>query len=138
MGEVAGVDERRAEGEVWILFAAVILMVNGAFNLLYGLVAITKDSYLDKHVLFSSVTTWGVVVVILGIVAIIAAIAVFMKQPWSRWLGVGVCAVDAVVQLGFLRAFPFWSALIIAIDILVIYGLVVYGGREGVWVYEGA
>jgi hypothetical protein len=138
MGEVAGVDERRAEGEVWILFAAVILMVAGVFNILYGLVAITKDSYLSNHVLFSSVTTWGVVILIVGIIAVIVAIAVFFKQRWSRWLGVIVCGVDATIQLAFLGAFPFWSALIIAIDILVIYGLVVYGGREGVWVYEGA
>ena len=40
-------------------------------------------------------------------------------------MGVVAAMTHAVVSLGFITAFPFWTILIIAIDIIVIYGLLV-------------
>jgi hypothetical protein len=37
--------------------------------------------------------------------------------------------VSAVVNLGFLSAYPIWSAIMIAVDILVIWALTVHGGE---------
>ena len=36
---------------------------------------------------------------------------------------IAMAVVSAVSQVGFLAAYPFWSLLIIALDVIVIYAL---------------
>jgi hypothetical protein len=120
-------------GAAWVLFAGVVLFAAGAFNVLDGLVAVSKASYMQGQPMFSTMGTWGWVVFAIGIVGLIVGAGVTFRQQWARWAGIVVCLVDALVQLAFLKTFPFWSAMIIGLDFLVIYALVVYGGRSGVW-----
>jgi hypothetical protein len=46
-------------------------------------------------------------------------------SAWAGW--VAFAGVNAIVQLGFLAAYPVWSILIIALDVVVIYALIVHG-----------
>jgi hypothetical protein len=116
--------------DLWVLFSAIMLLAGGCVNLLSGLVAVEKGGYFDNHLLFSSLKVWGWTVVGAGVVSIAAgALLFFNTRPWARWLAVGVCFLDAILQTAFFRAFPFWSALTIGLDGLVIYGLVVHGGQ---------
>ena len=48
-------------------------------------------------------------------------------SPWGLVAGVVVAGVQAILQLGFLAAYPVWSILIIALDVVVIYALIVHG-----------
>jgi hypothetical protein len=63
---------------------------------------------------------------------VLAALGVWARTPGVRWFGVAVAAVNAIVQLLFIPAYPFWSLTIFTLDILVIYGLVAYGTRSSV------
>ena len=56
-------------------------------------------------------------------------VGVFVKNQFSRWVGVVVLAGNAIVQLMMIPAYPFWSLSIFALDILAIYGLIAYGKR---------
>jgi hypothetical protein len=46
-----------------------------------------------------------------------------------RWFGVAVAMCNAIAQLLFIPAYPFWSLTLFTVDILVIYGLIAHGKR---------
>ena len=45
-------------------------------------------------------------------------------------IGVISATFNAAAQLFFLPSYPLWSLAIFAVDILIIYGLIVYGGTR--------
>jgi hypothetical protein len=115
----------------WILFAGVMMIMMGVFHACAGLVALFKDEYflVGKSGLTVSVdyTAWGWVHLIGGVVVALAGFAVMVGQMWARVLGVVLAVASAIVNIGFLAAYPVWSAIIIALDVLVIYALTVHG-----------
>ena len=115
----------------WIAFAGVMMVMLGAFHAIDGLVAIFKDEYflVGKSGLTINVdyTAWGWVHLIGGIIIAAAGVAVFAGQVWARTVGVLMAMVSAVVNIAFLSAYPIWSTIMIAVDILVIWALTVHG-----------
>ncbi|MCW2803335.1 MAG: Membrane protein [Propionibacteriaceae bacterium] len=115
----------------WILFAGVMMIVLGIFHAMAGLVALFHDDYYvvrsDGLVVTLSYTGWGWIHLILGVVVITAGVALFQGHMWSRIVAVVVAVVSAVGNLAFLSASPVWSAIMIAVDILVIYALTAHG-----------
>ena len=114
----------------WVVFASLMMGLAGAFSIINGAVAIfANEVYVatEEGILAFDFTAWGVIHVVLGIVVSVAAFAVLTGQLWARVLGVDVVFLNALGQLAFITALPLWSIVIIAIDVLVIYGLVVHG-----------
>ena len=60
---------------------------------------------------------------------IAAGYAVFSGRVWGRTLGVIAAMLSAIVNFAFIPAYPFWSLLIITVDVLVIYALIAHGGE---------
>jgi hypothetical protein len=117
----------------WIAFAGVMMIMLGTFHVFDGLLALFQDDYflvtrtgLTVHLDY---TTWGVVHLVGGIIVIAAGFALFTGKMWARTLGVIVALVSAVVNIGFLAAYPIWSTIMIAVDILVIWALTVHGSE---------
>jgi len=119
------------EGYGWVVFAGVMIGIAATLNLVYGIAAIGNSQFYaaNTHFVVSNLNTWGWVVLVIGIVQYCAALGIFMQAPWARWTGVAVAAINSVIQLVFLPAAPLLSLSIFALDVLVIYGLVAYGGR---------
>jgi hypothetical protein len=114
----------------WVVFAAVIAITMGAFEAIEGLVAIFKDQYylVPSTGLVVSVdyTVWGWVHLIIGVVSILAGIALLQGRSWSRIVVIVLAGLSALVNLGFLSAYPIWATLVIAFDVIVIYALTVH------------
>ena len=114
----------------WVVFAAVIVIVMGAFEAIEGLVAIFKDQYylVPSTGLVVSVdyTVWGWVHLLLGLAAVAAGIALLQGRTWGRILVIGLAGLSAIVNLGFLSAYPVWSTIVIAFDVIVIFALTVH------------
>jgi hypothetical protein len=117
----------------WIAFAALMMVLLGTFHAIQGLVALFQDEYflvaksgLTIHVDY---TTWGWIHLILGIIIALAGVALFTGKVWARALGVVIAMISAVVNIGFLSAYPIWSALMIGVDIPVIWALTVHGAE---------
>ena len=128
----SGVQPTAATGWVgWIAFAGVVMFILGSFHVFEGLVAIFKDTvYLvgEKGLVVSiDYTAWGWVHLITGAILIAAGLGVLRGQVWARAVGVFVALFSAVVNFGFLPAYPVWSTLMIAVDLLVIWALMVHG-----------
>ena len=117
----------------WIAFAGVIMVMLGVFHAIQGLVAIFKDEYylVGKSGLVVNVdyTVWGWVHLLGGIILVAAGVAVFSGQIWARTVGVILALVSAIVNVGFLAAYPLWSLMMIALDVTVILALTVHGSE---------
>jgi hypothetical protein len=115
----------------WIFFAGVMMIMIGIFHACAGLVALFNDEWfvVGKSGLAVSVdyTAWGWVHLIAGVVVALAGFGVMVGQMWARVLGVVLAVVSAIVNIGFLAAYPVWSAILITLDVLVIYALTVHG-----------
>jgi len=115
----------------WIAFAATLMIMLGIFHAFQGLIPLFQDNYylvgksgLAIHMDF---TAWGWTHLIIGLIAVGTGFGVLMGQMWARVLGIVIAVVSALVNIAFLSAYPIWSAIIIAVDILVIYALAVHG-----------
>lgn len=115
----------------WHGFAAVLLFVVGLFNVVDGIVAISKDEIVlgsgPRVTVFLDVTAWGWTHLVLGIVLAVAGVAIFFGQAWARVIGVIAVSVNMVTQMMNVPAYPVWSLLVIALDVVLIWALTVHG-----------
>jgi hypothetical protein len=72
-------------------------------------------------------TAWGWVHLLVGVIMVVVGLGILRGSPWGLVAGVVIAGVNAITQLGFLAAYPVWSILIIALDVVVIYALIVHG-----------
>jgi len=116
----------------WVTFAVVMLVIAGLLNVIYGIAAISNSSLYvgDAEHVISSLNTWGWVVIIFGVGQVVAAISIWAETELGRWLGVLLAAAGAIVHLIFMPASPFLALALFALDVLIVYGLVVHGGRR--------
>jgi hypothetical protein len=122
----------REQGSGWLLFAGIMIVTVGVLNLIYGIAAIGDSSFFvagQKYIL-SGLNTWGWVMLILGAGQILAALSIWAAGSFGRWFGITCAVLNAIAALLAIPAYPFWSLVVIAIDLLVIYGLAVYGGDK--------
>lgn len=114
----------------WVIFSGVMLFMAGLFGVIDGLVAIVNEEVFlvtDEQAIVVDVSTWGWVHLAVGVATLVTGLAVLGGQLWAVILGVFIAIVSATSQLLFITVFPWWSLAIMAIDVLVIYGLVVHG-----------
>jgi hypothetical protein len=119
-----------ASGTGWIAFAGTMLILVGFFNVIDGIAAISGSSYLVNQLLFSNLDAWGWFFLIWGGIQVIAGFAVYTGAGWGAIVGVISAFGNAIAQLSWARAYPVWAVCAIVLDVLVIYGLMVYGGRR--------
>ena len=115
-----------------IVFAVALLVTVGFFNLIDGIAAIANSHVFiaNAHYVVGDLRAWGWVVLILGALHVIAAVAVLAGSQAARWFAVVVIGLNAIGQMLFIPAYPFWSLLIIAVDVVALWGLCAYGSRE--------
>lgn len=119
-------------GQGWVLFATIMLGLLGIWNFFEGIAAISSAHVFvaDANYVFSDLNTWGWIVLILGVLQGIAALALMSGSELARWFAIAVAAINSIGQLMFIPAFPFWGIAMFAVDMLIIYGLAVYGGAR--------
>ena len=110
------------------MFAAVLLMVGGVLNVIYGIAAISNSSFFVQNTkyIIADLKSWGWITLILGILELIAAISLFRGGAFGRFFGMFVAALVAIGALLEIPAYPFWSLAIFALSVWIIYGLVAY------------
>ncbi|WP_244208175.1 DUF7144 family membrane protein [Arthrobacter oryzae] len=115
----------------WVSFAGIILIINGVFIGLQGLVALTgPDTYYlstPRALFIFDAKGWGWWNVALGVLLILTAVGLFSGATWARVVAVVVAGLSAVVQLMLIPAQPWWSLIVIAIDVLIIFAVIAHG-----------
>ncbi|MFC4058730.1 hypothetical protein ACFOWE_10520 [Planomonospora corallina] len=125
-------EEPRPTGWVgWVMFAGIGMMILGCFQAMMGLVGIfNTDFYLVTSgdlAIPVNYTTWGWTHLIMGVVVFLAGAAVMAGKTWGRVVGIVLASIQALVNFAWFPAYPFWSMIVIAVDVLVIYALAVHG-----------
>jgi hypothetical protein len=125
-----------AEGRGYglVLFAGVLLLVSGFWNLIYGIAAIANSHVFvaNAHYVFGNLRAWGWITLIFAILLLIAGGGVMAGNQAARWFAVAVIGLNLIEQMFSIPAYPFWSLTIIALDVVALYGLCAYGSRENV------
>jgi hypothetical protein len=114
-----------------VLFASVLLVIVGCFNLIYGIAAIANSHVFTAHAhyVFGNLRAWGWITLIIAVLQLAAAGGVLAGNQLARWFGVAVLGLSAIDQMFFIPAYPLWSLMIIAVDVVALYGLCAYGSR---------
>ena len=121
-----------ARGTGWFVFATIMLGFAALWNLVDGIAAISSAHVFAANAdyLFSDLNTWGWIVLCLGILQGFAAVTLLTGSEFARWFGIAAAALNALGQLGFVPAYPWWALAMFSVDLLIIYGLAVYGGSR--------
>jgi hypothetical protein len=113
------------------MFAAILLLIAGTLNIIYGIAAISEAHFFTDagtHYVFSSLSTWGWITVILGVIQLTGGFSLFGGYPYGRVVGIAAASIGAIgALLSVGGSYPFWSLGIFALCVIVIHGLVVYG-----------
>ena len=116
----------------WVYFAAFMLILNGLFQSMMGLIALFDDQYyaiVNSTLVVFDITTWGWVHLLLGIILVVAGAALFSGKLWARIVAIILAILSVLSQLMFISAYPIWSIFAIVIDFVVIYALTVHGSE---------
>ena len=120
-------------GYGWIGFASLILILLGSLHALQGLAALFNDDSFevsdDRLWVPADFTIWGWVHLIGGIIVVAAGAALVTGRLWARIVGVVAAFASAIVSIGFLPAYPVCAAIMIAMDIIVIWAITVHGAE---------
>ncbi len=121
----------QGHGHGLVLFASILLVVVGCFNLIYGIAAVANSHVFvaNAHYVFANLRAWGWITLIIGALQLLAAAGVLAGNQLARWFGVVVLGLNAIDQMFFMHAYPLWSLAIIAMDVVALYGLCAYGSR---------
>ena len=115
-------------------FAAILLLMAGVINIIYGFGAVGDAHFFTdsgSHYVFSSLHGWGWITVILGVIQLTAGFSLFAGGTYGRVIGIFAAtlgAIGALLSIG--GAYPFWSLGVFAICLIVIHGLAVLGEPE--------
>jgi hypothetical protein len=123
-----GRGEGFVSGAGWAMFAAIVLFLAGTWNLIDGVLAISRSHVYaaDAHYVFSDLHTWGWIVLLLGITQLCAGVALQSGRTWAIWFAITVAGLNAIGQLMFIPAYPFWALSMFTLDIVIIFGLATY------------
>jgi hypothetical protein len=109
----------------WWVFAAILLMVAGVLNVIWGIAAIGDAKFFvaNQKYVISTLHTWGWVTLILGVIELIAAFSLFSGGGFGRWIGIFAAALTAITALLSIPAYPFWSLCVFALSLIILYEL---------------
>ena len=108
------------------VFAGMMLIVGGAFQVIQSIAAIANDEYilvLPNYVFSVDLTAWGWIHLLVGLILAAVGIFLLLGKGFARIAGIVVAGISAIVNFSWLPYSPLWAMLLIAVDILVIWAL---------------
>jgi hypothetical protein len=108
----------------WWLFAGVMMLIAGGFNVIEGVAALANEAYFDRSgLLYDSLTFWGWVILIIGILQLATCRFIYQRSQTGAILGIAMATVSAFAAFLAIGGYPLWAIIILVLDGLVIYGL---------------
>jgi len=114
----------------WAALAAVLMLIAGIWGVIVGIAGIAQDDLIvatDDWTLQLSITTWGWIHLIVGIVFILSGIGIFTGNVLARTVAVIVAGIGAIVNFAWMPYYPVWSIVLIAVDVAIIWALTAHG-----------
>jgi hypothetical protein len=116
-----------------VAFAAILLLIAGTLNIIYGIGALDDASIFvnDQRYIFTNLNTLGWVLIILGVIQFAGGFSLLAGNTYGRVIGIigaSLGAIGALLSIG--GNYPWWSLAIFALCVYVIHGILVFGDDE--------
>lgn len=116
----------------WVMFAGIMLLFSGIWIAFEGIFAFFRSTWFIGSAVFGSLWIWALAWLVFGLLLIGAGSAVMSGRTWGRWFGIVVVTLAMLVHMLSFATYPWWSAVMIAIDLLILFGLAArWNTREG-------
>ena len=121
------------EGSGWLFFAGTILGLAGIWRIFDAIWAFhyhgALPDDLEGALLGTSLSTYGWLWIIIGVILLLSSFAVLSRSQFARWIGMIAGAILAISAFWWMPYYPVWSTVDVLIGVLVVYGPAVHGGR---------
>jgi hypothetical protein len=132
-GEPRKKEHRMARDDTWagwIWFAGLLLLIIGTMDFFQGLIAVIRGDYYTvtpNQIIVFDLTAWGWITLIWGIIVGLVGLGLLSGQSWARWTAIIVGSLNFLIQLGFVgsSAYPLWALVAMALNIVILYALIV-------------
>ena len=116
-----------------VVFAAILLVLAGTINIIYGIGALDDANVFvnDTRFILTNLNTLGWVLIILGVFQLTGGFSLLAGNTYGRVIGItagSLGAIGALLSIGGSR--PWWSLCVFALCVYVVYGIVVFGGED--------
>jgi len=116
------------------IFAAILLLMLGTINIIYGIGALDDANVFvnDTRYILTNLSTLGWVLIILGLIQLTGGFSLMAGNAYGRVIAIiggSLGAIGALLSIG--GAYPWWSLAVFALCIYVVHGIVVFGEDEG-------
>ena len=114
-------------------FAAVLLLIAGTLNIIYGIGALDSANIFvnEKRYIFTNLNTMGWVLVVLGVIQLTGGFSLLSGNTYGRVIGIvgaSLGAIGALLSIG--GSNPWWSLAIFALCVYIISGISQLGEDE--------
>jgi hypothetical protein len=116
-----------------VVFAAVVLLIVGTINIIYGIGALDDANIFvnDKRFVLDNLNTLGWVLIILGVIQLTGGFSLMAGNTYGRWIGIiggSLGAIGALLSIG--GNYPWWSLAVFFLCVYVVHGILVFGEEE--------
>jgi hypothetical protein len=127
--------EQKVRGAGRAMFAAILLILVGTINIIYGIGALDDANIYanDTRYILTNLNTLGWVLIILGVVQLTGGFSLLAGNTYGRVIGIiagSFGALGAILSIG--GANPWWSLAVFTLCVYVVYGLLVFDPDERV------
>src|SRR5262245_54704369 len=117
-----------------VVFVAILLLVVGTLNILYGIGAVADANWYvnDTRYILTNLHTLGWVLVILGVIQLTGGFSLMAGNTYGRVIGIiggSIGAIGALLSMGQTQN-PFWELAIFGLCCWIVYGIIVFGEEE--------
>ena len=118
-----------------VLFAAMMLLLVGVLNVIYGIGALDDANIFkgDTRYVLDDLNTLGWVLIVLGALQLVAGFSLMAGNTFGRFMGIfagSLGAIGALLSIG--GAYPWWSLAVFALCVYIVHGIIVFGEDEEV------
>jgi hypothetical protein len=118
-----------------VVFAAILLLVVGTINIIYGIGALDDANIFvnDQRFILDNLNTLGWVLIVLGLIQLTGGFSLMAGNTYGRWIGIiggSLGAIGALLSIG--GRYPWWSLAVFFLCVYVVHGILVYGEEERV------
>ncbi len=124
------VSDSKRIGTGWVAFAGTYLGIAGALNLVWGITALSKKSYfVEDGLIFSSLSMWGWLAVIIAAVQILAGVLLFARKLGGILIAIVLAMCGILLNFLSIGAYPVWSIVAMVCNGLVLWAVTVHSDQ---------
>ena len=114
-------------------FAAILLLIAGTLNIIYGIGALDSANIFvnDKRFVLDDLNTMGWVLIVLGVIQLTGGFSLMAGKTYGRVIGIvgaGLGAIGALLSVSGPN--PWWSLGVFALCVYILHGILVLGQDE--------